>query len=142
MGRRSGFGAKPGLGAAGGPAGLRISHPSLRRGANGRRPRPGEPRWPESLARGYALAAADAHALAVDLSRRSERLLAAAPKLRAKGAARAIALVLEDDAISPARAAEKTGLSDRAARRLCDRLIELGAIRELSGRTTFRLYGL
>ena len=120
----------------------RISHPSLRRGANGRRPRPGEPHWPESLARAYALAAGDAHALAADLARRCEKLLLAAPQLRAKGAARAIALLLADDAVTPARAAQTTALSDRAARRLCDRLIELGAIRELSGRTTFRLYGL
>jgi hypothetical protein len=33
-------------------------------------------------------------------------------------------------------------MSDRAARRLCDRLVGLGVIRELSGRDTFRLYGL
>jgi hypothetical protein len=94
------------------------------------------------MARAYALAASDAHALAADLGRRSEKLLAVAPKLRAKGAARAIALVLSDDAVSPARAATMSGLSDRAARRLFERLVALGAVRELSGRANFRLYGL
>ncbi|MCI4679033.1 DUF1403 family protein [Rhodoblastus acidophilus] len=120
----------------------RILAPSLRRGASGKRPRPGDRQWPEILAAAAALAACDAHALAIELARRSERLLAAAPKLRAKGAARVIELLLADDAVSPARAAKTTALSDRAARRLFDRLLELGAVRELSGRPSFRLYGL
>ena len=83
------------------------------------------------LAAACALAAGDAHALAADLERRSEKLLALAPKLRAKGAARVIELLLADDAVSPARAEKIAGLSDRAARRLFDRLVELGAVREL-----------
>lgn len=122
--------------------GLRILDPSLRRGANGRRPRPGDAHWPETIARAYALAASDAHALTADLARRCEKLLAASPKLRAKGAARVVELLLADDAVSPARAAKAADLSDRAARRLFDRLVALGAIRELSGRSSFRLYGL
>ena len=35
-----------------------------------------------------------------------------------------------------------TFMSDRAARRLCDRSVELGVVRELTGRDTFRLYGV
>jgi hypothetical protein len=88
------------------------------------------------------MAAREAFALAGELSRRSRALLAAQPKLRAKGAGRVIELLLSDDAVSPARAAKLARLSDRAARRLFDRLIELGAARELSGRSNFRLYGL
>ena len=69
-------------------------------------------------------------------------LLAVAPKLRAKGAGRVVALLLTDDCVSPTRAAKVARLSDRAARRLFDRLIDLGAVREISGRPSFRLYGL
>ena len=119
-----------------------ISHPSLRRGGAGKRPRPGDPDWADAMAGAYAMAASEAFALAGELSRRCEKLLAAQPKLRAKGAGRVIELLLADDAVSPARAAKTARLSDRAARRLFDRLIELGAVRELSGRPNFRLYGL
>jgi hypothetical protein len=130
-----------------------ISHASLRRtisrdgdgdcGRDGRRrPRPDDADWLISCARAYALAAQDSYALFFDLSRRSKKLLAVAPKLRAKASGRVIELLLADDAVSPARAAKSAGLSDRAARRLFDRLVELGAVRELSGRTNFRLYGL
>jgi hypothetical protein len=76
------------------------------------------------------------------LSRQTQKLLDSAPKLRAKGAARVIEMMLADDCVAPARAAKRARLSDRGARRLFDRLIELGAVRELSGRTSFRLYGL
>ena len=119
-----------------------IAHPSPRRGPSGKRPRPADPDWADALVRAYALAARDAFILAGELSRRSQALLAAQPKLRAKGAGRVIELLLGDDAISPAAAARATKLSDRASRRLFDRLVELGAARELSGRPNFRLYGL
>lgn len=118
-----------------------ITHPSLRT-TSGRRPRPDEGDWGQGCARASALAARDAYALASDLSRRSEKLLAVAPKLRAKEAGRVIDMLLDDDAVTPARASASAGLSDRAARRLFDRLVELGAVRELSGRPSFRLYGL
>ncbi|RNJ48024.1 DUF1403 family protein [Methylocystis hirsuta] len=118
-----------------------IMHPSMRT-ATGRRPRPSDPDWSVCVARATARAAQEAYALAAELSRRSAMLSSVAPKLRAKKAARVVDLLLADDCVSPARAAKAAGLSDRASRRLFDRLIELGAVRELSGRANFRLYGL
>ncbi|NSY40119.1 DUF1403 family protein [Leisingera sp. ANG59] len=77
---------------------------------------------------------------AADLARRAERLRAVAPKLRAKGSDEALALFLSRDAVAPASLISLR--SDRAARRFCDRLVELSAVRELTGRDTFRLYGV
>lgn len=76
--------------------------------------------------------------MAVDLTRRTAHLRAVAPKLRAKQAAGAVEVFLTQDAAAPAA----LPLPDRAARRLCDRLVTLGAVRELTGRDTFRLYGV
>ncbi|MFP3385644.1 DUF1403 family protein [Tritonibacter sp. SIMBA_163] len=90
--------------------------------------------------RAIVSAATEAVREGADLARRAARLNAAAPKLRAKGAEEAVALFLNRDAVAPA---VLTSLrSDRAARRFCDRLVELGAVRELTGRDTFRLYGI
>jgi hypothetical protein len=75
---------------------------------------------------------------AADLARRAAQLKAVAPKLRAKGAGDAVAMFLTRDAVAPSA----LPLPDRAARRLCDRLVDLGAVRELTGRDTFRLYGV
>ncbi|MWD29920.1 DUF1403 family protein [Aquicoccus sp. SCR17] len=85
-------------------------------------------------------AAAEMTREASDLTRRAARLKAVAPKLRAKGAGEAVALFLIRDAVAPA--ALTSLRSDRAARRFCDRLVELGAVRELTGRDAFRLYGI
>jgi hypothetical protein len=111
-----------------------VLDPTLRSPGARRRPRPDDPAWPK--------AAAAALDLAADLARRSEILLAVAPKLRAKPAQRIVDLLLAEDCISPAEAARHAPMTDRAARRLFDRLVALGAAREFSGRPTFRLYGL
>src|SRR5208283_4886678 len=113
---------------------------SRRATGEGRRPRPGEASWMKLVALAYARAALAALDLAQDLSRRAARLADVSPKLRAKGKTGAIEALLADDAVSAA--APIAGLSDRARRRLFDRLIALGAARELTGRPTFRLYGL
>ena len=88
--------------------------------------------------RAIASAAPGAVRLAAELARRSAHLRAVAPKLRAKGANAAVQIFLTRDAAAPAA----LPLPDRAARRLCDRLVTLGAVRELTGRDTFRLYGV
>ena len=84
--------------------------------------------------------------IASDLTRRAACLRSVVPKLRAKGARDAVALFLTKDALSPSVAlADPTtgvGMSGRAARRLCDRLVALDVVRELTGRDTSRLYGV
>ena len=89
--------------------------------------------------RAVVFAVGQALPLAGDLARAAARLRAVAPKLRAKAAGRAVDLFLSRDALVPGALAF---MSDRAARRLCDRLVALGAVREMTGRDTFRLYGV
>ncbi len=86
--------------------------------------------------------------LARDLARRAEALRAVASKLRAKGSDAAVELFLTEDAVAPASMLSprirgtNIPMTDRAARRFCDRLVELDVARELTGRASFRLYGL
>ena len=96
----------------------------------------------KELLAALARAALRAIDLSADLGRRAERLLAVAPKLRARGADAVVARLLDEDALVAARGDSRTGMSDRALRRLFDRLVSLGAVRELSGRPAFRIYGL
>ncbi|WP_244420867.1 DUF1403 family protein [Mesorhizobium japonicum] len=99
-----------------------------------------DPERAKSLLAAQARAALRAIDLSAELERRAGRLLAVAPKLRAKAADAVVDKLLSDDAIV---ASEKiAGMSDRGLRRLFDRLVELGAVRELSGRPAFRIYGL
>ncbi|MDF1671371.1 MAG: DUF1403 family protein [Roseovarius sp.] len=88
--------------------------------------------------RALVSSAVEAVRQAADLTRRVMHLKAVAPKLRAKGAGNAVEMFLTRDAVAPSA----LPLPDRAARRLCDRLVDLGAVRELTGRDTFRLYGV
>jgi len=86
--------------------------------------------------------------LARDCARTAAALQAVAPKLRAKGSEAAVALFLSEDAVipstmlSPVIQGTTIPMTDRAARRFCDRLVELGVAQELTGRPTFRLYGI
>ncbi|MRX36932.1 DUF1403 family protein [Aminobacter sp. MDW-2] len=94
----------------------------------------------KSLLVAQARAALRAIDLFAELDRRSERLLVVAPKLRARASDLVVERLLSDDAIVASE--QIAGMSDRGLRRLFDRLVELGAVRELSGRPTFRIYGL
>lgn len=109
-------------------------------GDNRRRIRPGGDGWGRAVFLAYATAAAEACDLGIELAQRAATLTKIAPKLRAKGAGDVVKLLLADDVVPGSWSSAK--LSARGARRLFDRLGELGAVREFSGRPTFRLYGL
>lgn len=118
----------------------KASSPVFKSGENRKRIRPGGEGWGSAVFLAYATAAAEACELGADLAQRAGSLTGVAPKLRAKGSGDVIKLLLSDDAVPGSWSSSK--LSARGARRLFDRLGELGAVRELSGRPTFRLYGL
>lgn len=98
------------------------------------------PERAKTLLAAQARAALRAVDLSADIERRADRLIAVAPGLRARGADAVVDRLLSDDAIV---ASDKiAGMSDRSLRRLFDRLVKLGAVRELSGRPAFRIYGI
>jgi Protein of unknown function (DUF1403) len=113
---------------------------AFRRPGDRRRIAPGEEGFERAVCLALAQAAAEACRLAADIARRAARLAAAAPKLRAKGAGEALQLLLDDDAVSGSLTT--ANLTRWGSRRLFERLATLEAARELTGRSTFRLYGL
>lgn len=109
-----------------------IRHPFLRPAGEGRWPAPDSPAWLPFCCAAYERAG--------ELLRRAAHLRQAITRVRSRGREDGAALLLADDAIAPARLAAIG--SDRAARRFLERLTALGAVRELTGRPIFRLYGL
>lgn len=95
-----------------------------------------------------AHASQDAVRLAHDLAHRAGRIRAISIKLRSRGSDEAVALFLSEDAVlpstmlSPIIRGSSTTMTPRSARRFCERLIELGVVKELTGRASFRLYGV
>ncbi|MET3523946.1 DUF1403 family protein [Mesorhizobium abyssinicae] len=114
--------------------------PAFRAEGGGKRIRPGEDGFERAVCVALVQAAAEACRMAAELLRRADKLLAVAPKLRAKGAGDVIFLLLNEDAVSGSVTTKN--LSRFAARRLFERLQQLEALRELSGRPSFRLFGL
>jgi hypothetical protein len=94
----------------------------------------------EACHRAVVKAVVQADRDARDLAMKAAHLRAVAGQLRGKQADAAVGMFLTRDAVAPW---ELTHLmSPRAARRLCERLIDLGAVREMTGRDTYRIYGL
>ncbi|MER9296731.1 DUF1403 family protein [Mesorhizobium sp. M0621] len=112
--------------------------PALHAGSS--RLRPGAGGFDRAVCIAVAQGAAEACRIAGEIARRAERLAAVAPSLRAKGAGEAIVKLLCEDAVSGSLVTPR--LSRFGSRRLFERLMDANAVRELSGRTTFRLYGL
>ncbi|MGE3371508.1 MAG: DUF1403 family protein [Rhizobiaceae bacterium] len=117
-----------------------IHAPLLRPGPEGRRARPDSDAFGQAVFIAAALGAAAACRLAADITTHAERLRAVTPKLRSKAASDVVDRLVGDDAVPGTLTTQN--LSRWASRRLFDRLVELGAVRELSGRPTFRVYGL
>ena len=115
-------------------------HNPLFKQAGGRRIQPGEEGFERAFLLALASASDKACRLARDMVLRATALEVAIPKLRSKGAGEVVRLLLEDDCVSGTL--QTSTLTRWGSRRLFERLTALGAVRELSGRNTFRLYGL
>lgn len=117
-----------------------IHAPLLRSGSEGRRARPDNDAFGQAVFIAAAVGAADACRLAAEMAAQAERLRAVVPKLRSKATGDVVDRLLGDDAVSGTLTTKN--LSRWTSRRLFERLETFEAVRELSGRSSFRIFGL
>jgi hypothetical protein len=102
--------------------------------------RPGGQGFETVFCRALVAAAAAACAQAAGIAAHAARLHDVAPKLRAKGAGEVIKLLLNEEAVAGTLRTEH--MTRWGTRRLFERLTDFGAVTELSGQESFKLFGL
>jgi hypothetical protein len=117
-----------------------VQSAAFRPDADKTRSKPGGQGFEKALCLALVSAATAACALANGIAAHATRLREVAPKLRAKGAGEAIALLVNEDAVPGTLRTEH--LTRWGSRRLFERLVEVNAVQELTGRSSFKLYGL
>jgi hypothetical protein len=117
-----------------------VASPPFRPDRDKTRIKPGRPEFATALCLAFVFGAAEAGVLANGIAANAARLREAAPKLRAKGAGQVVTMLLNEDAVSGTLRTDH--LTRWGTRRLFERLIDLKAVQELTGRSSFKLYGL